>query len=218
MVRRRTAVSFAAAGMLLASPLLTACGSGPSHAGAAAVVGGKRITVSTLQAQVKNLRTAAAGSPQAAQNLDAQGSLDASVLNGLVIDRILDSTLAEEGITVSAGDVKQQRQAALQQQFGGNEKALESYLLTNFHVAPKDIDQFIRRNAAFGAIIQHAGFQPGSDGGNAALEQAVIKTAKRIGVSVNPRYGSWNADRATIGATSDPWILKKPASGVPSAA
>ena len=35
MVRRRTAVSLAAAGLLLAAPVLTACGSEPAHPGAA---------------------------------------------------------------------------------------------------------------------------------------------------------------------------------------
>lgn len=51
MIRRRTALSVSAmSSLLLAAPLLTACGSA-AHPGAAAVVDGKRITVSQLQSQ-----------------------------------------------------------------------------------------------------------------------------------------------------------------------
>lgn len=218
MVRRRTVVSFAAAGLLLASPLLTACGSGPAHTGAAAVVGDHRITVSTLQAQVDRLRDAAAGSPQVAQSLAQQSDLNTSVLNGLVLDQVLERTLSDQGITISDGDVRHQREAALQQQFGGNESALETYFLANYHVAPKDIDHFIRRSVAFTAIIQHAGYQPGSDGGNVVLEQTVSRTAKELGVTINPRYGTWDARQLQIGAVSDPWVVDRSKPAQPSGA
>ena len=54
--RRRTALLLTAA-IAAAAPLLTACGS-DSHPGAAAVVGGQRITVAQLENRVNEVRTA----------------------------------------------------------------------------------------------------------------------------------------------------------------
>jgi hypothetical protein len=207
MVRRRTAVSIAA-GLLLAAPVLTACGSGPAHPGAAAVVGDHRITVSTLQSEVDELRTAATKSPQGQQLLDSAGDLSTQMLDRLVQDQVLDRTLSDARVFVSDGEVQQDRQAALAQ-FSGNEAQLESTLLTNYGVAPSAIDHFFYRDVASGKIIQSLGYQPGSDGGNTALTQAVTKSAAAMGVTINPRYGRWDAQKATIGAESDPWVVDK---------
>jgi hypothetical protein len=208
MVRRRTAVSIAAAGLLLASPALTACGSGPADAGAAAVVGDHRITVSALQAEVNELRTAVSGSPQGAQLLDSAGDLSTQMLGRLVEDEVLGQALSESHVTVSDSEVEQDHQAALAQ-FGGSESKLDSTLLVNYGVAKSDVTHFFYRDVASGKLIQSLGLQPGSDGGNTALAQALAKTATSIGVRVNPRYGTWDAKKGSIGAQGDPWVVDK---------
>ncbi|MBY8876861.1 SurA N-terminal domain-containing protein [Actinacidiphila acidipaludis] len=217
MVRRRTAVSLAAAALLLASPALTACGSSPAHAGAAAVVGDHRITMATLQSQVNDLRSAAAKSPQGQQLLDSAGNLPSQLLGRLVEDEVLDRTLTDAGLSVTPGEVQQEHTAALQQ-FNGNEAELDTTLLTQYGVAPGDIDHFFRRNVAFSKIIQNLGYQPGSDGGNAALQQAVVKTSQRLGVRINPRYGTWDAKKGTIGTETDPWVVSKTQVAAPTGA
>ncbi|MFC4033785.1 SurA N-terminal domain-containing protein [Streptomyces polygonati] len=208
MVRRRTAVSIAAAGLLLASPALTACGSGPADAGAAAVVGDHRITVSALQSEVNELRTAVSGSPQGAQLLDSAGDLSTQMLGRLVEDEVLGQALTASHVTVSDSEVEQDHQAALAQ-FGGSESKLDSTLLVNYGVAKSDVTHFFYRDVASGKLIQRLGLQPGSDGGNTALAQALAKTATSIGVRVNPRYGTWDAKKGSIGAQSDPWVVDK---------
>lgn len=70
--RRRTALVVSAA-MLVAAPLLSACGN-QAHPGAAAVVGGDRIEVSTVQAQVAEVRTAQRESDQSVQLINSRGS------------------------------------------------------------------------------------------------------------------------------------------------
>ena len=217
MVRRRTAVSLAAGALLLASPALTACGSGPAHAGAAAVVGDHRITVATLESQVNDLRSAAETSPQGQQLLESAGNLPSQLLSRLVEDQVLDRTLADAGLTVTTGEVQQQHAAALQQ-FGGNEAELDTTLLTQYGVAPNDVDHFFHRNVAFSKIIQNLGYQPGSDGGNAALQQAVVKTSQSLGVQINPRYGAWDAKKGAIGTQSDPWVVNKTQVAAPTGA
>ncbi|MYS20508.1 SurA N-terminal domain-containing protein [Streptomyces sp. DvalAA-14] len=208
MVRRRTALSIAAAGLLLAAPALTACDSGASDAGSAAVVGQHRIKVSTLQSEVNELRTAAGATPQGAQLLDSAGDLSTQMLGRLVEDEVLDQALADAKVSVSDSEVEKDHQAALAQ-FGGSESQLDSTLLVNYGVAKSDVTHFFYRDVASGKLIQSLGLQPGSDGGNTALSQALAKTATSVGVRVNPRYGTWDAKKGTIGAQSDPWVVDK---------
>jgi hypothetical protein len=122
MVRRRTtAVTVAAAALLLASPALTACGSGPERSGAAAVVGDHRITIATLQSQVGDLRAAARTDPQFAQALAGTSQLSSHVLSSLVQDEVFARAAAQHGVTVSQGEVDQERQAVYRQ-FGGRQQ------------------------------------------------------------------------------------------------
>ncbi|HEY3479397.1 MAG TPA: SurA N-terminal domain-containing protein, partial [Streptomyces sp.] len=106
MVRRRTAVSIAAAALLAVSPALTACGSGPAHPGAAAVVGDQKISVSTLQAAVNEVRSAQAKSPQAAQGGADSGKLSQQTLSMLVQNEVIDRAAKDHGITVTPAEVQ----------------------------------------------------------------------------------------------------------------
>lgn len=217
MVRRRTAVSIAAAALLLASPALTACGSGPAQPGAAAVVGGQRITVSSLQDKVNEVRAAQAASPQGAQLVSASGKLSAQTLSMLVQNTVIERAASDAGVTVSDGEVEQQKAAALQQ-FGGSEQALDAALLQQYDIVPSGADSFFRTNALVGKLIMSLGFQPGSDGGQTAIVNAISKTADKLGVKINPRYGVWDSKKAIIGAATDPWVVTRTPSAVAPAA
>jgi hypothetical protein len=210
MVRRRTAVSTAAAvALLLASPALTACGSsGPDRSGAAAVVGDQRISMASLQAEVNAVRAEQAASPQADQLVAQSGNLSTQTLSMLVQSAVIDRAAADAGVTVSGDEVAQQRDAALQQ-LGGNEKALNQVLLQQYNVGSAQADSFFRTNALVGKLIQSLGYQPGSDGGETAVTQDLTKTAERMGVTINPRYGAWDPKRALIGDASDPWVVNR---------
>lgn len=216
MVRRRTAaVSIAAAGLLLASPALTACGSGPARAGAAAVVGDHRITVSALQSRVDEVRTAEQKIPQGAQLLDNSGKLPAQMLSMLVQDEVIDKAARDAGVTVTVGETQQDHAQALQQ-FGGNEAQLDQQLLAQYGVVPSGIDDFFRTNVEVNKLIEHLGYQPGSDNGNAAVVAAISKTAQSLGVRINPRFGTWDSQKAVIGTATEPWVVNKTPAGAPT--
>ncbi|SDN87136.1 SurA N-terminal domain-containing protein [Actinacidiphila guanduensis] len=209
MVRRRTAaVSFAAAALLLASPALTACSSGPDHTGAAAVVGDHRITIASLQSRVDDLRSSAAASPATAQSLDGATQLPSHVLTSLVQAQVVDKALDDKGLSVSAAEVEQERQSALQQ-FGGSERQFEDAMLTQRGIAPNQLDSLFRTVIAESKITSALGYQPGSDGGTKALNDYLIKTATSLHVQVNPRYGTWDAKTGSIGAAREPWVVTK---------
>ena len=73
MHRRRTALALSAA-TLVAAPLLTACGS-EAHPGSAAVVGGDRIDVATVQAEASDVRAAQGTSGQSEELMKKSGQL-----------------------------------------------------------------------------------------------------------------------------------------------
>jgi hypothetical protein len=216
---RRTAVSTAAAVvLLLASPALTACGSsGPDRAGAAAVVGDQRISVATLQSKVNAVRAEQAASPQASQLVANSGKLSTQTLNMLVQSAVIDRAAADAGVTASGDEVAQQHDAALQQ-LGGNEQSLDALLLQRYGVGSAEVDGFFRTNVLVGKLIQSLGFQPGSDGGQTAVNKALAKTADQLGVTINPRYGAWDPKNVVIGEAHDPWLLDQPSPSASPAA
>jgi hypothetical protein len=217
MVRRRTAVSIAAAALLAASPALTACGSGPAHPGAAAVVGDQKISVATLQHRVEQVRAAQSKSPQAAQLIERSGKLSQETLSMLVQDRVIDKAAADAGITVSTAEVREAHAQTLQQ-FQGNEKQFEEAVLEQASIAPSGIDDYFRTTLQITKLTERLGFQPGSDNATAAIIAAVAKTAKSLGVHVNPRYGAWDPKRAVVGTATEPWVVTKSAPGAVPAA
>jgi hypothetical protein len=217
MVRRRTAVSIAAAALLAASPALTACGSGPAHPGAAAVVGDRKISVTTLQHEVNRVRAAQNKSPQAAQLLGQSGKLSQQTLTMLVQSEVIDKAAADAGVSVSTAEVQQAHAQALQQ-FQGNEAQFEEAVLEQAGVAPTGIDDYLRTSLEVTKLTQSLGLQPGSDNGSAATVAAIAKTAKSLGVHVNPRYGTWDEKQAIIGAAREPWVVTKSAPAADPAA
>ncbi|MCZ4095790.1 hypothetical protein C8250_019180 [Streptomyces sp. So13.3] len=203
MVRRRTAVSLAAAALVAMTPVISACGT--PHAGAAAVVENETISVSDLQSKVNAVRTAQEKSPQAAALIEGSSDLTSQTLGTMVVTRLLDRVAKDAGVTVTRSDVGQMR-TALEAQSGGPD-ALAPALLEKYNVAPSDIDAFCRLQVEAGKIISSLGVEPGSDGGSAALNQLLAKTGKDMKIDVNPRYGTWDVQNARLGATHEPWLV-----------
>ncbi len=203
MVRRRTAtLSLTAAALLALSPLITSCGT--PHAGAAAVIGGRTISESALQAQVKAVRTAQDGTPQSAQLIEATGDLDRVTLSSLVSDALLDQAVKDAGLTVNRRDAQQLRAAAEQQ--AGGAQALAAELLQQYAVAPQDIDDFYRVQAEARAYARHLGVDLATPAGQQAVTTALARTSRQLHVDVNPRYGTWNAQTLSLGPARQPWV------------
>ncbi|GHJ92816.1 MULTISPECIES: SurA N-terminal domain-containing protein [Streptomyces] len=203
--RRRTALALSAA-LLAAAPLLTACG-GEAHPGAAAVVGGERIDVSTLQAQVRAARDAQSASPQSAQLIAATGDLGRQKLNGLIFDRILGKVAADQGVTASRAELQETREAFVRE--NGGEEGLEAVLLQQQGVAPGQVDDVVRRNVLMTKIIEKQGITETPEG-QQKLQDLFTAASKSLDIDVNPRYGAWDDTRVQLdtGADTAPWLLK----------
>ncbi|WP_336050650.1 SurA N-terminal domain-containing protein [Streptomyces sp. CA2R101] len=208
MFRRRTALSVSAtAGLLAAAPLLAACGSA-AHPGAAAIVDGKRITVSQLQAKVKDVRAAQAKSPQGDQLIMNTGRLSLATLNGMIFDEVLARGAHDAGVTVTRRDVQRWR-AQAEKQAGGADRLKEMWLQQG--IAPDEIDATVRNQLLLDGVAQRLGADRGKPQGQQKLAQALAKTSRSMGIDVNPRFGKWDDHQVILGETKDPWITREPA-------
>jgi hypothetical protein len=202
MFRRRTALSFTAAAMLAATPLLTSCGT--PHAGAAAVVGGQRITVTAVQARVDAVRAAQEKSPQSAQLIQASSDLQRNTVHSLVQAKIVDQAAKDAGVSVTTREVQQAR-AAAEKQAGGRAN-LEAQVLQTYAMVPADIDDSIRTDLTMQKVAKFYGADLQTAAGQAVVVKVLQGTSDKLGIDVNPRYGSWNSKKLTLDTATDPWL------------
>ncbi|MEU4081111.1 hypothetical protein DEJ45_21865 [Streptomyces venezuelae] len=214
-MHRRTALTVSAA-LLAAGPLLTACG-GDAHPGAAAVVGGERIDVSTLQAQVEDVRAAQERSPQAAQLVQATGDLPRRKLNGMIFDRVVDKVAADNGVTATRAELQQTRTAFVRE--SGGEERLASVLLQEQGVAPGQIEDVVRRNVLMNKIAAKLGVTDSPEG-QKKLTDVFSAASKSLAIDVNPRYGAWDDAQVRLADSTEPWLrqLSQDPAAVPAGA
>ncbi|MEU4033133.1 SurA N-terminal domain-containing protein [Streptomyces collinus] len=202
MHRRRTALVLSAA-IAAAAPLLTACGS-EAHPGAAAVVGGQRITVAQLEGRVNEVREAQRAAvpdeTQYQQVLASTGSLTRDTLHNLVLDRVLHRAARDEGIAVTRKEVLQMR-AGLEQQAGGA-KGLQTAWLQKYGIAPKRLDDNLRLQLE----AQKLAAKLGTDTSQPAFWKALSKASDELHIDLNPRYGSWDVQKSSRVDATAPWV------------
>ncbi|WP_432057482.1 SurA N-terminal domain-containing protein [Streptomyces sp. bgisy022] len=212
--RRRTALLFTAA-LVAAAPLLTACGN-DAHPGAAAVVGGQRITVAQLEERVDQIREAQrAAVPDEAQYEQAvarTGSLTRDTLNGMVLDRVLERAAEDAGVTVSDREVQQLR-FDLQEQAGGAE-ALEAAWLQQYGIPPQRLDDNLRLQVTAQKLAESLG----TDTSRPEFWQALSEAGKELDVDLNPRYGSWDPEKSSRVDATTPWLRDVTGAGAPRTA
>jgi hypothetical protein len=200
----RTALSVSAA-LVVAAPLLAACGS-QAHPGAAAIVGKERITVAAVQAQVKDVREAQRKSPQFAALIKSSNNLSGLKLGGMIFDRVLAKAAKDAGATVTRKDVQTARARILKQ--AGSEGRLEQVYLQQNGVAPGQIDQELQEQVTASKLAQALGADLRTSQGQAVVLGAMTKASKVLGVDVNPRYGVWDAGKSQLGPYKTPWITQ----------
>ena len=174
---------------------LSACS---SSVGVAATVGSEKITINQLQASVNSINAerkvaALPADPKAAD-------LPRIQLRFFLLSALLHQAAAAYGITISPSEIAARRKAIIDQ-LGGEAKLPNA--LANAGIAKADFDLYLRdvtyeekigTAAAPTAIAGTAGDQERG----AAVQQAVLTAGKKVKVTVNPRYGTWDANTADI--------------------
>lgn len=207
--RRRTAFLLSAA-LVTAAPLLTACGN-DAHPGAAAVVGGDRITVSQLENRVNEVRSAqraaTTGEAQYEQAIAKSGGLTRDTLHGMVLDRVLHQAAQDAGVTVTRKEVQSFR-GELEKQ-AGDAKALEVAWLQQYGVAPERLDDNLRVQIE----AQKLAAALGTDTSQPAFWEALSRASKKMDVDLNPRYGDWDVEKSSRVDAKLPWLREVTSSG-----
>ncbi|MDO0927352.1 SurA N-terminal domain-containing protein [Streptomyces sp. TG1A-8] len=210
MHRRRSTAFVLTAAIAAAAPLLTACGN-DAHPGAAAVVGGQRITVSELENRVNEVRraqrAAVADDTQYQQVLASTGSLTRDTLHNMVLDRVLHRAARDEGVTVTRKEVQQMR-TGLEQQAGGA-KGLETAWLQKYGIAPGRLEDNLRLQLE----AQKLATKLGTDTTQPAFWKALSKASGELHVDLNPRYGSWDVQKSSRVDAKTPWVREVTATG-----
>ncbi|KOG35261.1 SurA N-terminal domain-containing protein [Streptomyces resistomycificus] len=206
--RRRTALLLSAA--IAAAPLLTACGN-DAHPGAAAVVGGQRITVAQLETRVDEVRAAQRAAvpneAQYAQAIAKTGTLTRDTLHNMILDRVLQHAAKEAGVTVSRKEIQQMR-SGLEQQTGGPE-ALEATWLQQYGIAPERLDENLRLQLE----AQKLATRLGTDTGDRVFWSTLSEASKELNVDLNPRYGTWDVQKSSRVDAKTPWVREVTATG-----
>ncbi|MEV7388315.1 SurA N-terminal domain-containing protein [Streptomyces sp. NPDC091215] len=207
--RRRTALVLSAA-IAAAAPFLTACGSG-AHPGAAAVVGGQRITVSQLESRVDEVRQAQRAAvpdeTQYQQVLASTSSLTRDTLHNMVLDQVLHRAAQDAGVSVTRKEVEQLR-SGLEQQAGGA-KGLQTAWLQKYGIAPKRLDDNLRLQVEATKLAQVLG----TDTAQPAFWKALAKASQELHVDLNPRYGAWDVQKSSRVDAKTPWVREVTSAG-----
>jgi hypothetical protein len=211
-------IALGAAG-LGACVLIAACS--PVKAGAAAIVGNQRITVSTLDTQVSNLQAA---SKSVSGNTLTAAEQPAAVLTWLVRFALMDQVAADNGISVTQSQIQSgladiQSEAAQSASEEGFSSAQALFLGNG--ITPQ-------MEPALGRwVAQDTEYQIKANGGKAptttAESNAVTakydavecQAAKSLNIQVSPQYGRIDYSTYTVVAASN--LLSAPA-GTPSPA
>lgn len=189
--RLRLAAAVVAAGA--AGLVLTGC-SGTTHTGAAAVVDGDRITISTLGGKVAAVEdeTGLSASPVAATRAQ---------LSRLLVVEVVEEAGRRAGVHVTATEVAEQRRAL--------EAASPESLTARAArqgVPASDIDTMIRRDIILDKIAAREGVTPESPRYNAVVSQVLLDTASSMSIKLNPRYGTWDPSQLSIGPQTYDWL------------
>lgn len=210
--RRRTALVLSAA-IVAAASALTACGN-DAHPGAAAVVGGQRITVAQLEDRVNDVRAAqraaTADEAQYEQAIARTGGLTRDTLQSMVLAEVLDRAAEDAGVHVTRKEVQDFR-SSLEQQTGGA-KALETAWLQQYHVAPQRLDDSLRTEVAARKLATALGADMTTDAGRDTFWKALADASKALDVNLNPRYGTWDVHKSSLGDAKTPWVREITAS------
>ena len=182
--------------LIVAAAALAVVLSGCAQVGAAATVGGTRISQATVQTSVDAILAERAGTDTSQMQLETGETLKRSQLRFHLFGTLLREVGAELKITVTKAEIDTQR-AAILQQVGGADQL--PFALVSAGIAAQDLDLYIEAitfSDKIGNLIATSGVPEEQIG--AEIQRLMTAKAKELGVTVNPRYGTWDPETADV--------------------
>jgi hypothetical protein len=171
---------------------LTACGSVNS----AATLGDITITQEQLQTSVDQLLTERAAVDTSQMQLESGATLNRSQLRFQVITTIFDEIAKELKINLTDSEITASRANLITQ--SGGEAALPSNLVAA-QIATSNFDRYIRANLISNKLNEALLATGVAETElNARISQLINAKAKQLEISINPRYGTWDAEVGDI--------------------
>jgi len=172
--------------------LLTGC----SQVGTAASLGSTKITQATVQGSIDSIIAARKGVDTSQMQLETGEALNRGQLRFHLLTALLREVGKELKISVSKAEIDTRR-ASILDQVGGKEGLPNA--LVGAGIAAEDFDQYIEAisySDKISAALTSAGVLDAEIGNE--VQKLVVAKAKELGVTVNPRYGKWDATIADV--------------------
>jgi hypothetical protein len=189
-----------AAAVTLAALALTACGA-TMPAGSASVVGADVITDRVLNDGVTELHDLLITAQSQTPWNEATATKD--VLNRETRHLLLVEAAARENIVITQTQIDDTIDVAVTQQLGGDRAKLLQVLAEQQNVPPSALNEYVRdylvQTALIVKLLPNGARQDQAN----ALQAYLSKISTDLGVSIAPRYGTWNTGLAAIGGVPD---------------
>jgi hypothetical protein len=173
--------------------------SGCAQVGAAATVGGTRISQATVQGSIDAILAERAGTDTSQMQIETGEALNRSQLLSHILGVLFREVGAELEITVTKAEIDSQRAAILQQVGGADQLPIA---LVAAGLAAQDLDLYIEARTfsdKISSLIAASGVPEQQIG--TEIQRLIVAKAKELGVTVNPRYGAWNPETADVVAS-----------------
>jgi hypothetical protein len=191
-LRKFTAVTIASVAAI--ALFITGCGT----ASMAATIGSTKITQATVQASIDTVMAERVGVDATQMQLETGEELNRSQLRFHLFAGILKAAANDLKITVSKAEIDTRREVIIQQ-VGGVAELPKA--LVGAGIASTDLDIYLEA-VLNSEKIQKSLVDAGTPEADipTKMQEIVVAAGKKNKVTVNPRYGVWNADTAEVTA------------------
>jgi nicotinamide mononucleotide adenylyltransferase len=186
---------------IAASALLIASCGVTDRAGAAAIVGGHKISSADVAAQVKEVRfDIEHTNPELLQTIPTEALLSQMIIDRLVLEEILSYAAKDMNVNISDAEVASYRTDVFTQ-YG--EDAVKAQLATQNGLAGKYVDDFMYDILVQTEIMNRLAPGQSQEVQAPALFKYLSEIVAKHSVEVSPRYGSWDPQtmRTVLGDT-----------------
>jgi hypothetical protein len=177
---------------LIALVVLTGC----SQVGSGVSIGESEVSSEQIQMYVDEIMTERAKVDTSQMQLDSGAVLIRTQAQFQIISVILDQIIADKKITVTPADVAARR-AEIVNQVGGEDQMPKA--LVGIGLAPSNLERYLKiiliSERLYEVVIAEGATE---ESAGQAVTKLVTDAAKKLGVTVNSRYGKWNELTATI--------------------
>jgi outer membrane murein-binding lipoprotein Lpp len=175
-----------------AALLLTGC----SQVSSAASVGSEKISQATVQSSINEIMSERSKVDSSQMQLEVGENLNRSQMRFHVLSALLNKVAEKLKITVTKAEIDIRR-AGITEQVGGEEGLPTA--LVGAGIAPKDFDLYLQSiiiSDKLSQALEQSGIPADQIG--TAIQRLVVDIANENKVTINPRYGAWDAVNADV--------------------